>query len=48
MWSVLLSADELDGHEQLDFTRRYGTVWEGADHRVQLQHAGVVHALAKM
>ncbi len=46
MWSVSFSADELEPHAELNFTRRRDEVWEGADHRVTLGHSLVVHTLA--
>jgi glucoamylase len=46
LWSVELSAAELEPHEALDFTRRYGHDWEGVDHRVLLGHVDVEHALS--
>jgi glucoamylase len=47
MWSVLLVADELAEHEQVDFTRRHDVAWEGIDHQVLLGHATVVHVLTQ-
>jgi len=41
MWAVYFAADKLAQHTQLDFTRRYGGVWEGVDHRVLIDHARV-------
>jgi glucoamylase len=48
LWSVHLSAQELAPHAELNFTRRYGSEWEGADHRVLLGHVAVEHALAHL
>ena len=48
MWSVLLTADELSRYKQVDFTRRYGTAWEGVNHRVILGHPTFVHGLAQV
>ena len=45
LWTVELSAAEIEAHRELDFTRRYGARWEGTDHRVQLGHAEVEHAM---
>ena len=46
LWGVQLSAAELSGLAELNFTRRFGERWEGLDHRVTLGHAGLDHALA--
>ena len=48
LWSVLLTADELARYKQVDFTRRYGTTWEGVDHRVLLGHPTFAHVLAQV
>ncbi len=45
LWTVELSAAELAAHGALDFTRRYGEQWEGADHQVLLGHSDIEHAL---
>ena len=45
MWSALLSSEELGPHRRLEFTRRYDTGWEGADHHVSLGHPLVTQAL---
>ena len=45
LWTVEFSAAELEAHRQIDFTRRYGDSWEGADHHVQLGHVDVEHAM---
>jgi glucoamylase len=45
LWTVELSAAELDPHGELNFTRRYGDSWEGANHRVLLGHVNLEHAL---
>jgi glucoamylase len=45
LWTVELSAAELEPHAELNFTRRYGDTWEGTDHRVQLGHTELEHAL---
>ena len=47
IWSVLLAADELARHQQVDFTRRYAAGWEGVDHRVLLGQSAVAQALAQ-
>jgi glucoamylase len=46
LWSVQLTAQELAPHAEFNFTRRYGSEWEGVDHRVLLGHVAVEHALA--
>lgn len=45
IWTVELSPEELQGRNELNFTRRYERGWEGIDHRVQLGHTGLEHAL---
>jgi glucoamylase len=45
LWGVRLSAAELSGLKELNFTRRFGERWEGVDHRVTLGHACLEHAL---
>jgi glucoamylase len=45
LWSVLLTASELARHRELNFTRRFGAVWEGADHAVTLGHSDILHVL---
>jgi glucoamylase len=45
LWIVELSAAELAPHDELNFTRDYGGEWEGVDHRVQLGHVDLEHAL---
>jgi glucoamylase len=45
LWAVQLTAAELEPHDAVDFTRRYGDNWEEADHRVQLGHIDIEHAL---
>ncbi|HEY1724115.1 MAG TPA: glycoside hydrolase family 15 protein [Steroidobacteraceae bacterium] len=46
MWSVRLSAQELSGAKQLNFTRHYAPDhWEGADHCVTLGHVRALRAL---
>jgi glucoamylase len=45
LWSVRLSVQELSQASQLNFTRRYDSGWEGADHRVALGHEDVEHTL---
>jgi len=45
LWGVLLSAAELAGLSEVNFTRRFGERWEGTDHRVTLGHVGLEHAL---
>lgn len=45
LWSVRLTAAELAGHAELNFTRRHSNGWEGVDHRVLLDHAAIEHAL---
>ena len=47
IWSVLLAADELAHHQQVDFTRRYAAGWEGVDHRVLLGQSAVAQVLAQ-
>ena len=46
LWAVRLSAAELSGPTELNFTRRYQDRWEGVDHRVTLGHANQERALA--
>ena len=46
LWSVRLSAAELSGLAELNFTRRYEDRWEGVDHRVSLGHASQERALS--
>jgi glucoamylase len=46
LWAVRLSAAELTGPEQLNFTRRYDERWEGRDHCVALGHVGLQRALS--
>jgi glucoamylase len=36
LWAVRLSAAELSGARELNFTRRYQQGWEGLDHRILL------------
>lgn len=45
LWGVELSAVELSQASQLQFTRRYGSHWEGVDHTVELGHVTVDQAL---
>ncbi len=45
LWSVEITAQELAPHAELNFTRCYGSQWEGIDHRVLLGHIAVEHAL---
>lgn len=45
LWAVRLSAAELSGAAELNFTRRYEGGWEGVDHRVSLGHADQERAL---
>ena len=45
LWSVRLSVQELTQASELNFTRRYDSDWEGADHRVTLGHEDVEHTL---
>lgn len=35
-WGVTLGPEVLAGHRSLEFTRRFGADWEGADHTVRL------------
>ena len=46
LWAVQLSAAELSGPAQLNFTRRYDDRWEGVDHCVALGHVGLQRALS--
>jgi len=46
LWAVRLSAAELSGPAELNFTRRYPDRWEGVDHRVALGHANQERALS--
>jgi glucoamylase len=46
LWAVRLTADELSGPTELNFTRRYQDGWEGADHHVSLGHVGQQLALS--
>jgi hypothetical protein len=45
LWTVEMTAAELQPHAELNFTRRYGASWEGGDHRVLLGHQNIEHAL---
>lgn len=45
LWGVRLPAAELAGLKEVNFTRRFGERWEGADHRVTLGHVALEHAL---
>jgi glucoamylase len=45
IWSVHLTAADLADHSELNFTRRQGDEWEGADHRVLLDHPPLEHSL---
>jgi glucoamylase len=45
LWAVRLSAAELAGAAELNFTRRYQQGWEGTDNRVSLGHADQERAL---
>jgi glucoamylase len=45
LWVVELSVAELASHDELNFTRHYRWSWEGTDHRVQLGHTDLEHAL---
>ncbi len=47
LWAVRLSCEELAGFSELDFTRHRGGAWEGANHRVILEHPGVDLSLLK-
>jgi glucoamylase len=48
LWSVLLTASELARHSEVNFTRRFGAVWEGADQTVTLGHSEIVHVLPQV
>jgi glucoamylase len=39
LWLVRFGEAELSSHVTLEFTRRFETGWEGAEHEVRLQHA---------
>jgi glucoamylase len=47
VWSVTITEEELQARRELNFTRRFGDRWEGADHRITLGHRhvdqGLVH-----
>lgn len=45
LWGVLLPAQQLLGVQELNFTRRHVNGWEGVDHRVELGHVALDHAL---
>jgi glucoamylase len=45
LWTVELPSIELRDRGEVNFTRSYAYGWEGKDHRVQLGHTGVEHAL---
>ncbi|HVU50383.1 MAG TPA: glycoside hydrolase family 15 protein [Polyangia bacterium] len=45
LWSVTFSPEDLARHGQLDFTRRFGDRWEGADHDLTIGHPHVEHGL---
>ena len=36
LWAVYFALDELSGHVALNFTRRFGDAWEGANHDIAL------------
>jgi hypothetical protein len=42
---VQILGAELGGHQQLNFTRRYDSGWEGINHQVSLGHSSVTQAL---
>jgi glucoamylase len=44
LWSVRFDVVELAVHRTLEFTTRFGDVWEGGDHRVRL-HSDAAPAL---
>ena len=44
---AFLSAAELTGARELNFTRRYGERWEGLDHRILLGTADPQRALGR-
>jgi glucoamylase len=44
-WIVRFGADVLEGHDTLQFTRRFAGGWEGHDHEVTLQHPHGDHHL---
>jgi glucoamylase len=46
LWAVRLTAEELSGSTELNFTRRYDDRWEGVDHHVSLGHVGQERALS--
>jgi glucoamylase len=45
VWSVTFPPGELETHQRIDFTRRFGDRWEGANHEVTIGHARVEHGL---
>jgi glucoamylase len=45
LWSVTFTAEELKPYEEINFTRRLDSGWEGADHCVTLGHKSVAHGL---
>lgn len=45
IWSVRLTAAEMESYSELNFTRRHGDSWEGVDHRVLLDHPRQEHCL---
>ena len=47
LWAVVLAAGMFQGHRGLDFTRRYGPDWEGADHHVEIVAAPLVRSLVR-
>jgi glucoamylase len=47
LWAVRLSAAELAGAGELNFTRRYEHGWEGLDHRILLGTADPQRALGR-
>jgi glucoamylase len=45
LWSVTFTDGELEAYTEINFTRRFDSRWEGADHRITVGHSSVVHAL---
>ncbi|MEO8211596.1 MAG: glycoside hydrolase family 15 protein [Myxococcales bacterium] len=45
IWSVTFTERDLESKAEINFTRRFGDSWEGADHAVTLGHARIEHGL---
>jgi len=45
LWGVRFTPDDIAGHSELNFTRRWGATWEGRDHHVKFVEAAMPHKL---